>query len=70
MMDPCNRSSSICLGDATKRAVEFYVSNDSVPQVHSTCTLKQFVDSAHDPGVCGNLLDMKAMSAPIPGLIS
>ena len=61
---------SVCFEDAKKRAVEFHTGDDATPCVHSTSTLKEFIDSAHDPRICGNLLDMKAMSAPIPGLIS
>jgi hypothetical protein len=56
--------------DTKKRAVEFHMGDDNTPDIHSTSTLKEFIDSAHNPGVCGNLLDMKAMSAPVPGLIS
>jgi len=69
-MDPSDSSSLICFQDAKKRAVEFHGGDNTAPVIHSMSTLKEFIDSAHDPGVCGNLLDLKAMSAPIPGLIS
>jgi hypothetical protein len=56
--------------DAAKRALEFHrVDQEESLAIHTTSTLKQFIEFAHDPTVCGNLLDMKAEMAPMAGLI-
>jgi hypothetical protein len=64
----CNKP-PFCIADARKRSKEFHTNSADQPQIHSTSTLQEFMEAAHDPAICGNLLDMKAMCASIPAVI-
>jgi hypothetical protein len=56
--------------DATMRAKAFSLPEGNTTDIHRRTSLKEFINLAYDPTVCGNLLDSKNIFGPVPGIIS